>query len=85
MSKSRGRTQRRLFNLKQETGPYFFRVRLVMGGREGEPGRRAQGAELLTKERNSVTDKSGQLAEEAEEEKGPGGQRKWSKDSRGHS
>ena len=35
--------------------------------REGRLGRRAWGADLLTKERDSVTDKSRKLAEEAEE------------------
>lgn len=38
----------------------------MMRGREGRLGRRAQ-AELLTKERDSVTDKSGKLAEEADD------------------
>ena len=35
--------------------------------REGRLGRRAWAADLLTKERDSVTDKSRKLAEEAEE------------------
>lgn len=39
----------------------------MMRGREGRLGRRAQGAELLTKERDSVTNKSGKLAEEADD------------------
>lgn len=38
-----------------------------MKGRVGRSGRRAQGAELLTKERDSVTDKSSKLAEEADD------------------
>ena len=53
-----------------------FRVSLVGECRErGKTGRRARGTELLTKERHSVADKSGKLAEEAEE-RGTGGQRK---------
>lgn len=36
-------------------------------GKRGKIGEKGSGAELLTKERDSVTDKSGKLAEEAEE------------------